>query len=1228
MANPLARIPTGIRSVRSPVLRNAARNALSRYDSRLSDPSTQPTAAQQELIPYIEEEAKKEANKRGLLRPVEFIFDILQRGQYLTANIAQAITDNVRGGKPIAQGLPRAVVGAISGRVKGDWKDVLFGGPDEQGRAVQGLFDWRPETKGGKFAKNLAGFAANVLLDPTTYLSFGSSTAAKQSATRFADDGVVAFIRKLTQNPKEYLPELIRKGIDDDALKAAGKLGDVEALQYLQQVAGDDITKIYSRLHRELYEKAVRLPNRELTEELRNKVIKDVSGFARKHGVENLPAAPAGRKLLETTALEPRKPTLPSTEVVASRAVDPIKFNQDLYSASGTRAWRFMRKEFGLKESYPGWLRRMDEVKQKFRKSGIGGKFSDAWWSFMNHSKSPVATLRKSLRIRNPYQKLLAVMERDVQERAFHGLLGDGEKINAIAKGLNDEEARAVTGAMMFSQVQQEKAKAARAAIKKKFGEAQPLGHQYAEAMRTQAEGLQEPVTLSAREIAQKFAPEESVDKVVSAIDEINKVSDEWLQFNRDAYERGLSSSIGEWEDYLPIQSNVSGGWQKPGRQLAGMQPAYTHARELGVGGHVQQQVEKLRWMFGEGISDEQVAAAIANNFSDLNVNLQEMLTRRAFAQARFRQRVHLLDSFKQFGVDIADIKEVNPQLYNSIAGKWGDLNILGMGKVNDPALEGIIFDQDVADIFGRAIQVTHDGTAWDKIVSKISDFTSWWRGWATLSPGFHMRNFISNNMTGYLKHGMEWFDPQTYTDALIMTHVALHGKEKAIQNLGKAFGDDVVRARIARRIGDYTLEELAEYAGTKGIATRVTRGFHQPRDYEELTKVEGRLFEKANWNPMSRTFTPMDVSHSVGSYVESSSRLQSFLLDFKRGVSQGADQKSALEWAKREAKKWFIDYGDLSKTEREGLRNILPFYSWLRGNIANQISGLAMMPEMYGTIAKGLSAADTGGVSREEMPEWARELGMIPVGPAEDDKTRFFWPNFPIQDLNKIPMRFSEQGAPIPYFSRGADIIADIASDSHPVLKTIIEVATNKDVFYQNDIGDLEKAPRALRMLTAPLQAVDDRAPQSVVEFLDGMLRHVGFDQGIRAEVDDKGRLLLDGRMAKVLENNLLMLNMIPKYADIIDVFIPAVERWKEKTFHSVDDYDALEEFFQVLSFYVGIKFKDIDIEESEFYRKYNITKEAQAQRSQDQRRTPGAEQRSLDWRQQQEGTFRRLGL
>lgn len=1510
------------------------------------------TEYQQELIPYLRQEVQEEADKRGLLQPIEMIFDVLQRGQYLTANIAERLVRNIRGGEPLLEGMPDAVKSAMSGRVKGDWETVLFGGKSPGGEKFEGIRPWEPTTGGGKVARKVTGFLANVLADPLTYVGAGPATAARTAATKYSDDAVRALVGRLGRDADDILPGIIQKGVDWQAFTTKFNRSAAEGLSYLQKYAGEDMTKLMSKIKKEAYTKALRNPSSQLPkfDNLIDDVLKRYQPT--KPGMRQVTAmAKPMQPMAQEAAQRAGQIAGPATDTAALstlRRMEPqVMFDpealganllpgeagarqligaiSDPYAGAGTRAWRVFRKEFNVSERYPAWLRQLGDVKNKFNESKIGGTFSDAWWALLNNPKSPVANLRKMFHVRNPYQKMLSIMERDVVSETSYEMVNKGERITTLLEGLTDEERKTVTGAMLVSQVGQELAKES-----------------------------SQVIPARASDIISKFAPDDPdvAAKLTKVVDEINTMTDEWLQYMRWAKDQGFTNDIGAWADYLPVQPRSKTQWRRAGTAIGRTPPAYGKARKVGFAGHMRQQKEKLQWAFG--MDDEMAERVLTEGGANLNLDLEDMLMRRAFAQTRFEQRVNMISQFREFGFNVKNIQKVKPELHEAMVGKWGELDALGLRPIqNEMGLEGYLFDNDVAEILTRAVEASSSDSSMRAFVKAASSITSWWRGWATLSPGFHARNAMSNNVTGFLKHGVDWFDPKTHTEAFVATSIGLHGYEEGIKRLSKILPEKEVVAIASRRIGDRTLAELAQLGGGHGIISRMSRGFKKPDSYDEVLKSEGKIFDTLNVNPMSTSFTPMQASRNLGSYIESESKFASFLFDYKRGVKQGANSDAAFEFAKQEAKKWWIDYSDLSKFERDVMRNVVPFYcvptdgeiltregwkkydeitpnktevlaydietdtafwkvlkgvavfdyngmlmsiknrtngeylftpdhgwpvfyhssygtktkrklvkgyqlksdyriplvagnteisdecpitpreaeiigwlltdghirekgdtyyeyliyqskiqfvevirellgedaseavqkrekethadmhvfringqlrkrlqdiitkktqapelvtwldlecaeimwdamykgdgtivvprkdrpgtktdmffaaqentengkavgdtfqilsvlinkvahkqkngrgmyirknperrfikigkdsnalgtewyagkiwcpeidglcwylrrngkhiltknTWIRGNISNQLSGLMQFTEMYSMIPKAQDALTMeGGPEREEMPEWMRELGMLPVGQNKGN-TMLFWPNFPYQDLNKIPMKFqfTDEGIPLPIAADPIDAVKDIMSDAHPALKTVIQLVGDIDVFYQEPLGETRKAPRGLRVLTD--------SPQ-VLTFLDGLLRGVGFQDGLRADVDDKGRLMIDSRIGKALEDNILPLRMIPQYLDLPELIFPAIEDWKKKAFGAVDDYEALEEFFQTLSFYGGIKFKELELKDREFWENEELMERAEAELRKDKRKLPGAAVQKQDWIEDRRALQRRMGL
>lgn len=90
----------------------------------------------------------------------------------------------------------------------------------------------------------------------------------------------------------------------------------------------------------------------------------------------------------------------------------------------------------------------------------------------------------------------------------------------------------------------------------------------------------------------------------------------------------------------------------------------------------------------------------------------------------------------------------------------------------------------------------------------------------------------------------------------------------------------------------------------------------------------------------------------------------------------------------------------------------------------------------------------------------------------------------------------------------------------------------------------------------------------------------------------------------------------------------MPVIEDWKMRAFGAKDDYEGLEEFFQTLSFYGGIKLKEMEVEENKFWENEELMRRAQDELSKDKRKLPGAAQQRQDWMNKRMATQRKLGL
>ena len=140
-------------------------------------------------VPYVDLPEDDRERRKAL----EWLTDVLSTGQYLGANLVEdALAGEWR--DPIG--------GAITGKRRGDWGNLLFGGPSSVEGApdlpgIGGGIDPQTAGLGGKIARGAGGFLANVLLDPTSYVSFGATAVAKAGARQFAKMAVNQARRQL-----------------------------------------------------------------------------------------------------------------------------------------------------------------------------------------------------------------------------------------------------------------------------------------------------------------------------------------------------------------------------------------------------------------------------------------------------------------------------------------------------------------------------------------------------------------------------------------------------------------------------------------------------------------------------------------------------------------------------------------------------------------------------------------------------------------------------------------------------------------------------------------------------------------------------------------------------------------------------------------------------------------------------------------------------------------------
>ncbi len=1313
------------------------------------------TETQQDLYDnYIPQAREEETAERRKWQPLRMLLDLLSRGQYVTANIAEAMTRRNRGERGEGTKIGQAAWQGVTGKKKGDWQDVIFGREGGEEGDYRGWVDeatrerWeKPVVKwkgrGGKDRglfrpAKMVGFAANVLLDPLTYVGFGPSKAARAGKRIYQDD-VVKVLNRMARNPEE-LVKLTRgttkAGVPTDAL--------------------EPFAKMLAREYRGAGKKFLRTPAKELREDMGEKVGKLISGeeeglLKKLLGMGDDVSDDVAEKMVGDW----KRSMKPFEDIQQSLG--------DLYKHGGERAWRVPGKEYnvGVRKPWAG-RRTMDWMKERFTTSEFGHTLSDAWFAMTNKGVAGKARelgdeIRKSLNVLNPYEKSLRLRDLDITAR---GRVTSADGAVDVWKVASDDA--------LNKQVVAAYNRAA------ELAEATP-GFQVDDLVKMQDEmtklGIQDP------------------EAVRNAYVKVRQMTDEMYYDELVAVKEGIIPELKFRENYLPGVTKGQVANTGGARAAGTAKPGFTKPRTYLPTERVEHEVGIVMNFFKKTEAEAR-EFVLKHNLGEFSTDLRQMLMYRVQGHARMMKYVDTVKQFREFGIPIENLGALTKQATGLNQG----LPQLGLRKVPGEAFDGLLFDDSVAEIIERVVKGTT--TELPKTKKVMAGFMSWWRGIVTLSPGFHIRNHISNSITGFTVHGWKWFDLERTADAYAGVIYALNrtNPKKALEEAGLSLKWYYERLNNVR--GGKTIREWADEAMNRSVVSTATMGF-DPLDYaDELAKKTSRGRKAVNLAPVGNDNIWFRGSHAVGNRIENTPRFKSFLIDvedayagrgaatqgmdvvspgmvpgtpeftesFGRSVVVNADgspkvvyhgtsaQPSAAfvdneqvlgregfffttdkEYAEKMAKRsaarrggdarvdsyylrlerpnpsgaspdareafagqeglggkfdgwidpaggkaneivvfdpsqiiptaetqrllspaapaagarsggdmarmadeaaynarrWWLDYGDLTDTERMIKNNLVPFYTWIRKNLANQVSGIFMYPEIYSMYPKlqELATLEDPDFNADLIPDWMKDLGAFPIQREDTGEYTFFNPNIPLQDINRIPLMFAEGdyriGTRRPQLA-ARELVDDIVEMSSPLVKQVVSWVNEKgyDAFYKRDLDYYGKAPFVFRLFT--------KSPK-MVSFLDRTVKLMG-GNGLGLRVNERtGKMEMDASIAKLLETNLPVLRTIDRLVLTGTALIPGMEEAMEQATGATDDYGKLEAYFQWQSWYLGIKRKAVDMEEARREYGSDILERAEKERNRVRSGQPiprGAVSSSTRWQDQQQARKEKLGL
>jgi hypothetical protein len=245
---------------------------------------------------------------------------------------------------------------------------------------------------------------------------------------------------------------------------------------------------------------------------------------------------------------------------------------------------------------------------------------------------------------------------------------------------------------------------------------------------------------------------------------------------------------------------------------------------------------------------------------------------------------------------------------------------------------------KEIAEIFQNVHRLNEP-----QMVRELSKFmgkyTKFFKAYATLTPGFHIRNGMSNTFMLFAA-GAEL---KYLNEGLSMSRSWLEAS-KAGKTIEQWIASDAVPAAMKQKARD----AIDAFFGAGG-------------------GLSNDFFD--------RGLAPKGTKKSkeFGKWIENHSR---FMLAWD-GVSQGLDANSASA----RVRKYLIDYTDVS-TADQYMRQIVPFWMWTSRNLPMQLGNMWLNPKayaIYNNIKRNISADEEGDV----IPQWMTEIGAfkLPFG-------------------------------------------------------------------------------------------------------------------------------------------------------------------------------------------------------------------------------------------------------
>ena len=350
---------------------------------------------------------------------------------------------------------------------------------------------------------------------------------------------------------------------------------------------------------------------------------------------------------------------------------------------------------------------------------------------------------------------------------------------------------------------------------------------------------------------------------------------------------------------------------------------------------------------------------------------------------------------------------------------------------------EDVAIRSAVAEAFERVHVAVDDNMFW----RAVDSFTSVFKTYATMTPGFHLRNGMSaafmNVVNGVRAENM------------------LNGAK-----LWKAYRQDAQ--------GDWWKALPEEWQSLAPEAVRAVHATGSGGQFSTVELAHDALQERGRGQRFADRLTDWKLpqtSRALGEWVEGPARV-SMALDVLRN---GGDYNSAVAAIKRV----HFDYSDVSAMDRQ-MKRLIPFWTFFSRNLPLQVQSMWLQPKRYAQY-NSLVRNVQGGDEDTVLPLSVTEAGGFGLS---DD-----WALAPDLPQTRLFAEAERLGDPV-----------RMLANANPLVKVPLEYWTGQDLYSGYQMDGYEEADswkQLLHMLgageTTPAGAevIDERIPNALLDLL-----------------------------------------------------------------------------------------------------------------------------------------------